>query len=160
MDTYDEVLNNRTQPEIEEYVTHLEKVTSLFGFSIDRLKELYRRRGFNPQRLKPAERRMMERVNEIYAQVTKDSELMEQLLRLAKLRGSAKPEETVQLYVKMHAFDDLLLDRQFPRAVYVSFGNPKTQSEISYLPTLFYYQHKEPGKIGQFGVPWFTVKPH
>ena len=160
MDNYELMLNQRTTGEVAQYVSGMIELTDPLGFRLERLSNVYHRRGFNPDRLKPSERKMREYVHELYDRVKKDEDIMGQLTRLAKLRQSRDPEEAVRQYVVHHAFDDFLLERTYPGAVYASLGNPKTQREISNLPTIFYYQNKEPGKIGEFGVPWFAVKPN
>lgn len=159
MDAYERRLNNRTSDEIENYRKSMQFLSTMEDFELVPVSEMYRRYQFNPDRPKPAERKKMDRVKELYEKLVRHHpDLIRQLYRLATSHGSINPQETVEMYVKLHAFDDLFLNREFPGAVYISFGNPETQRAISQLPTLFFYQNKEPGKQGELGVPWMIER--
>ncbi len=158
MDIYEDVLNERPQKEIGTYITQIKKMAEQFDFNVQTFSEIYSRNGFNPKKLRPTERKMQERVRILYENIQKDAKVIERLRRLAREHGKGNVEETVRKYVILHAFDDLILNRSLPDAIYISFGNPTTQKEISSLPTVFLYQNKEAGKAGELGVPWFTIK--
>ncbi|MFA4907837.1 MAG: hypothetical protein WC602_06195, partial [archaeon] len=137
MDSYARRLNNEPEEKIRAYRESLRPALKEHEFELDSLDGIYRRFG-GPESPKksPSERKWKENAARVLERIKSDPETVSMLSSLARKHSpNANVDEIIKNYVSLHAFDDYLLERVFPNAIYVSFGNPKSQKAISGLPT-------------------------
>lgn len=153
MDTHSRHVNLRPQEELDAYSKSMGALSEKYGFTLSPTSKLYSYSPLPSKATSPSQKKWAKSAAELLSRVNADEAVGSILGKLSSAHGS--DGESLKRYIEMHAYEDPLLARKFPGAVFLSFGHPKVQKAISTLPTVFLYQQKEKGKAGTMGVPWF-----
>lgn len=153
MDTYSHHVNHRPESEITAYHRSMAHLAQEYGFTLTRTSDHYRYTPLPERATTPSQRKLARAAAEILKRVMSDERVKPHLEKLAQAHGAGS--DALRKYIELHAYEDGLLPRRFPKAVFLSFGHSDIQKAISSLPTVFLYQQRENGKPGLKGVPWF-----
>jgi hypothetical protein len=153
MDTYARNLNLRPENEIRAYERSMRALASRFGVEIARTSDHFGSYSPLPEYAStPSQRKWQREARAIRERLMKNVAARTALESLGSKHGKGPSADK---YIEMHAYEDPRLERRYQRTVFLSFVHDEIQRAISGLPTVFLYRQKEPGKIGERGVPWF-----